>query len=564
MTRLPGLFLVLTTVVLLSFAASAVNAATLIIGSSNDISRYAFGMDPSGATSQFPDFVAGGTYQQVYAKSAFSGPITITQIAFASSAQGSSGPGTGTYDFNVALSTTAAGPNGLSTDLAANRGGDFTQVFSTPITATLTASDQFDLVINIIPFTYDPASGNLLLEVTINSTTQFTGGPVLYFRAGFDPSTSRAYNPAGGGAQTDGFGLRTRFITGAPTAASATISGQVTDANGAALPGVVMRLSGSTSSTAITDANGKYLFENLDAADFCTVTPELANYHFSPASRSFSLVGNTTDAVFSASPDAVASTNAIDSNEYFVRQQYLDFLNREPDHQGLLYWSNRLNQCNADAGCLRERRIDVSAAFFKSLEFQKTGSYIYRMYAGALGRPLSYVEFAADRGRVVGGANLDADKAAFAGEFVARPEFVQKYQANLSAESFVDALLQTLRNATSVDLSSERADLITRYNSGDTLNESRGRVVADMAENAAFATVVYNPAFVQMEYFGYLRREIDADGYAFWLNVLNDRDAGNYRGMVCSFITSTEYQQRFGSLATHSNADCARRGLVSS
>ena len=61
-----------------------------------------------------------------------------------------------------------------------------------------------------------------------------------------------------------------------------------------------------------------------------------------------------------------------------------------------------------------------------------------------------------------------------------------------------------------------------------------------------------------MEYFGYLRREIDGDGYAFWLNVLNDHDAGNYRGMVCSFITSTEYQRRFGSVATHSNADCAR------
>ncbi len=319
-----------------------------------------------------------------------------------------------------------------------------------------------------------------------------------------------------------------------------------------------MRLLGATLSTAITDANGRYRFENIDAVHFCTVTPELANYHFSPASRSFSLVGRETNVVFTAAADEVPLTNAIDSNEYFVRQQYLDFLGREPDRQGLAYWSGRLNQCSDDADCLRQQRIDVSAAFFKSLEFRQTGSYIYRLYQGALGRRMNYAEFAADRRRVVGGVNLDADKLAFAGEFVSRPEFVQKYQANMSAESFVDALLQTLRSATSVDLSSERADLITLYNSGGTLSESRGRVVADMAENGAFAAAVLNPAFVQMEYFGYLRRDIDAGGYAFWLNVLNDRDAGNYRGMVCSFITSTEYQRRFGAAVTRSNAECDR------
>jgi hypothetical protein len=61
-----------------------------------------------------------------------------------------------------------------------------------------------------------------------------------------------------------------------------------------------------------------------------------------------------------------------------------------------------------------------------------------------------------------------------------------------------------------------------------------------------------------MEYFGYLRRGFDAEGYAFWLDVLNNRDAGTFRGMVCSFITSTEYQPRFGSLVTSSNTQCGR------
>ena len=63
-------------------------------------------------------------------------------------------------------------------------------------------------------------------------------------------------------------------------------------------------------------------------------------------------------------------------------------------------------------------------------------------------------------------------------------------------------------------------------------------------------------------YFAYLRRDADTDGYRFWLNVLNESgtngDPVNYRGMVCSFITSAEYQRRFSSVVTHSNAECGR------
>ena len=89
------------------------------------------------------------------------------------------------------------------------------------------------------------------------------------------------------------------------------------------------------------------------------------------------------------------------------------------------------------------------------------------------------------------------------------------------------------------------------------MDESRALVLQDVTENAAFSNAVHNPSFVLMEYFGYLRRDRDRDGYEFWLGVLNTRDAGNYRGMVCSFTTSTEYQRRFGSQITRSNADCS-------
>jgi hypothetical protein len=78
----------------------------------------------------------------------------------------------------------------------------------------------------------------------------------------------------------------------------------------------------------------------------------------------------------------------------------------------------------------------------------------------------------------------------------------------------------------------------------------------ELIESQSFKEREYNAAFVLMQYFGYLRRDPDQHGYEFWLNVLNNKEPGNYRGMVCSFITSSEYQHRFGKVATRSNADC--------
>ena len=80
----------------------------------------------------------------------------------------------------------------------------------------------------------------------------------------------------------------------------------------------------------------------------------------------------------------------------------------------------------------------------------------------------------------------------------------------------------------------------------------------DMTESAGVRAANYNAAFVLTEYFSYLRRNPDAGGFTFWLNILNTGDPGNYRGMVCSFITSTEYQKRFSSIVSHGNGECGQ------
>jgi hypothetical protein len=87
--------------------------------------------------------------------------------------------------------------------------------------------------------------------------------------------------------------------------------------------------------------------------------------------------------------------------------------------------------------------------------------------------------------------------------------------------------------------------------------KTRAQVLADVIEIQAFKDREYNPSFVLMQYFGYLRRNPDQGGYDFWLNVLNNADPNNYRSMVCAFITSAEYQQRFSSVVTHNNTECA-------
>ncbi len=342
----------------------------------------------------------------------------------------------------------------------------------------------------------------------------------------------------------------------APTAAPASISGVITTPDGQPLAGVVIRLAGIGTSTRITDEQGRYRFDNVETDQFYTVTPSLANYRFSPALRSFSHNGNRTDAVFTAAQESIVAANAIDTTEFFVRQHYLDFLGREPDQGGFDYWSGQLNQCGADSACVRARRIDVSAAFFIEQEFQRTGAFIYRLYKGALGRQLSFAEFSADRGQVVEGPNLEATKVAFTNAFVARPEFIQRYQDHTTAASFVDVALGTVSGAGGVDLSNLRTELIAKYNSGSNLNQSRVLVIRDLAENAAFSQAVHNRVFVLMEYFGFLRRDPDAAGYNFWLNVLDNREPGNFRGMVCAFITSAEYQRRFSTLITRTDAEC--------
>ena len=247
------------------------------------------------------------------------------------------------------------------------------------------------------------------------------------------------------------------------------------------------------------------------------------------------------------------TTNPLDTPQFFVRQQYYDFLNRLPDQQGLDYWTSRIAQCASDANCLNNQRAVVSAAFFVEQEFQQTGSVVYRLNKAALGVTPSYSHFMQDRNRLIGGPNLQQSTLNFATAFAQAGAFTQLYPGSLSAAEFVNKLFDT---AGLFPFTAERQQEIQALTDG---SKTRAHVLLHVIEIPELKQREYNPAFVLMQYYGYLRRDADSSGYQFWLNILNTRlpnDPSGYRAMVCAFITSAEYQDRFSPVHPHTNADC--------
>ena len=308
----------------------------------------------------------------------------------------------------------------------------------------------------------------------------------------------------------------------------------------------MVNLSGTQNRKIITDANGNYRFDAVETNGFYSVTPALVNYHFSPSTRSFSQLGNGTSAVFTATLDSALIGNAIDTPEYFVRQQYLDFLGREPDESGFNFWSDQILSCGSAAACIERRTINVSAAYFLSIEFQETGGLVDGLYRASFDRRPQYAEFVPDtavvaQNVVVGDGDwagrLAANKQAFIDAWMQRPAFLAAYDG-LANSTYVDTLISHTHG-----FNGDRDALVSELNNGSL---SRAAVLRSVVENEGFVGTKRNQAFVMMQYFGYLRRDPDADGYAFWLNKLNEF-GGNFEQaeMVKAFLVSGEYRNRF-------------------
>lgn len=250
----------------------------------------------------------------------------------------------------------------------------------------------------------------------------------------------------------------------------------------------------------------------------------------------------------------VDAANPIDDPQVFVRQHYRDFFNREPDPAGLAFWTNEIVSCGNNAQCMDIKRQNASAAFFLSTEFQQTGYLVYRFYRASLGRIPRAFEGVTDTRTVGKGVVvlapgweqlLETNKRLFADEWVTRSTFREVYDSK-TAVQYVDTLIAN----TGVSFNQpERDALVSGLDSGA---ETRATVLRKVVENNAFYNKEFRPAFVLMQYFGYLRRnpndapDTNMDGYNFWLNKLN-LFGGDYlqSEMIKSFLVSAEYRNRF-------------------
>jgi len=236
---------------------------------------------------------------------------------------------------------------------------------------------------------------------------------------------------------------------------------------------------------------------------------------------------------------ANATTNPIDTPEFFVRQLYIDFLSREPDTAGFNSFVNLLRNCPAND--IRCDRIAVASAFSRSNEYLLfKGYYSFRFYRAAFGRRPSYQEFTQDLQRLTGTSSEDviARQAAFADEFTRREEFRARY-ADLSNRDYIVRLYQT---ANITLTSTEMDQIVAALNSG---SRSRAQVLRDLIERRDFFDREFNNGLIASQYFGFLRRDPDEPGFQNFLRILNT-NPGDFRTVVANFVNSVEYRLRFG------------------
>jgi hypothetical protein len=280
-------------------------------------------------------------------------------------------------------------------------------------------------------------------------------------------------------------------------------------------------------------------------------------------------LGTTAAATVSiADNDVAGESNPIDNSSFFIRQQYLDFLVREPDPSGLAFYLNILAGCQpSDVECNKFTRGALSANFFRSPEFQQKGSFVMYLYMVTLGqRPATvaelsdpskverphYQEFITDLQSISDPnddkAVVSAKKDALTVAWLQRPEVAQKL-GGLSNDQFV----RTLESTAGVTLANEGA-LIAALNGGTM---TRAQVLRAVVESPEVNAKFFKQAFVTMEYFGYLRRDPEVCrgssdpancGYIFHNNRFQLAADPDFleNTIVRGFIESPEYRGRFG------------------
>jgi hypothetical protein len=230
----------------------------------------------------------------------------------------------------------------------------------------------------------------------------------------------------------------------------------------------------------------------------------------------------------------------IDDHDFFIQQQYIDFLRRFPEADGLKFYVDILNGCvSTDTECLKYTRGALAANFFRSPEFKNKGLFVMYLYMVSVGQRAStvaelsdatkierphYSEFMTDVQSITSPDDRNgpdqAKLAALTVSWLQRPEIQTKY-GSLTNDQFVKALEATA----GVTVSNESA-LINALNGASM---TRAQALRNIVESPEVNAKFYKQAFVTMEYFGFLRRDPeDCHQQANWF--------GSSDGSGCGYI----------------------------
>jgi hypothetical protein len=409
-----------------------------------------------------------------------------------------------------------------------------------------------------VPIAFTSATGTFTFSIAFVSSNGVTLGPGQHFLIQLGaggPNGAPLPSPDGTAAQdltASGKVVLLKFASPLPAGACPLADPNILDFVGYGAAANCFEGSGPTANLSNTTAalrlNNGCTDTNNNAGDFSAGTP------------------NPRNRTSTATP--CTGANPIDGTDFFVHQHYLDFLNREPDPDGFHFWTNDINMCGADAQCIEVKRINVSAAFFLSIEFQETGYLVYRFYKTGFGNltnpagapvPIKFSDFLTDTQQIGNGitvgapgweAALEANKVAYATAFVQRADFKTAFPDSFTADQFVTKLDT---NAGGVLSPTEKADLVAALAVNPTDVSKRAATVRAVAEDSDLKQAELNKAFVLSQYFGYLRRnpndapDVDFSGFQFWLNKLNQFNGDFIQAeMVKAFISSIEYRHRFG------------------
>jgi hypothetical protein len=485
------------------------------------------------------------------------------------------GVGTGTGISGVTVTLTDLNTNAQLATRVTDAAGDY--AFT-----GLAAGGSYEITPSKAGFVFQPTSrGRTNLNQNFTSE-HFAGSPTTTGTVGFSSAAYSVNEGVGGdGIGTDGTGFRVITVTrSGDTTGAATVDYATSDGTAERRRDYTQTLGTLRFAPGETAKTFTVFITDDVFAPGAAINPQSPVVVEAAAETVNLSLSNPTGVVLGGQSTATLTINDNDSttgpnpvkpgsfnSRFYVRQHYLDFLNREPDLSGLNFWTNEIESCGADAQCREAKRINVSAAFFLSIEFQETGYFVQRLYKTAYGDSTSpnvpgtvpiirIQEFLFDTQRIGQGvqvgvgnwqAQLEANKNAMTQEFVQRQRFVAALPPTLTPAQFVDTLNANAGGA----LSQSERDALVNALTGNTM--TRAQVLRAVAEDQTLRDAEFNRAFVLMQYYGYLRRNPDDapdsnfGGWKFWLDKLNQFQ-GNFVNaqMVQAFLDSIEYGNRFG------------------